>query len=82
MAPGGGRQSVKHRIRRMHPMRHVMTRTLATLERADADEIRRYQERQQGLSGRTGKSTRRAEQHQHRVIGDGIFDMREAERQK
>ena len=44
MAPGIRQQNLKHRVRRANPMRQVMTRTLATLERAGAEEIRRYQE--------------------------------------
>ncbi|MCF3940148.1 MULTISPECIES: phenylacetate--CoA ligase family protein [Gordonia] len=45
MAPGRSGQSFKHRLRRGHPMRPVMTRQLARLDRADPDEIRRFQER-------------------------------------
>lgn len=45
MAPPGGLQDVKHRIRRMHPAGPAMRRTLIAVERADAGGIRRLQER-------------------------------------
>lgn len=37
--------SVKHRVRRAHPLRGSMRRSLAAMERACADELTRYQNR-------------------------------------
>lgn len=45
MAPPGTLQSIKHRIRRAHPMGPAMRRSLAELDRAPAEEIRRCQQR-------------------------------------
>jgi phenylacetate-CoA ligase len=45
MAPPGSRLSLKHRIRRWHPLRPVMTRSLAQLDHADQETISRYQNR-------------------------------------
>ena len=45
MAPGGGLADIKHRIRRANPMRIAMEHTLAGMDHADAEQIRRYQER-------------------------------------
>jgi phenylacetate-CoA ligase len=45
MAPPGAFQSLRHRIRRAHPAGPAMRRSLAAMEHASADRIRRYQER-------------------------------------
>ena len=45
MAPPGGLQSAKHRIRRMHPAGPLIRRSVAVMDRASADQIRRSQER-------------------------------------
>ena len=45
MSPPGGLQSLKHRARRLHPAGPLMHRSLSRMDRASADEIRRYQER-------------------------------------
>jgi phenylacetate-CoA ligase len=45
VSPPGGLQSLQHRIRRLHPAGPAMRRSLARMERASAEEIRRYQER-------------------------------------
>lgn len=45
MSPPGGLESLKHRVRRMHPAGPAMRRSLAAMDRAPADRIRRYQER-------------------------------------
>jgi phenylacetate-CoA ligase len=45
MSPPGGLQSLRHRIRRAHPAGPAMRRSLAAMDHASADRIRRYQER-------------------------------------
>lgn len=45
MAPTGKLQSIKHRIRRAHPMGAAMRRSLAKLDQAPGEEIARYQQR-------------------------------------
>lgn len=45
MAPPGGLQDVKHRLRRAHPAGPLMRRSLARMNLASADQIRRFQER-------------------------------------
>ena len=45
MAPPGSRLDLKHRIRRWHPLRPAMMRSLALLDHADQDTISRYQNR-------------------------------------
>ena len=45
MSPPGGLQSLKHRVRRMHPAAPAMHRSLGRMDRASADAIRQYQER-------------------------------------
>jgi phenylacetate-CoA ligase len=45
MAPPGSSLSLKHRMRRSHPLRPTMTRSLAQLDRADQETISRYQNR-------------------------------------
>lgn len=43
MAPPGSRLSLKHRVRRWHPLRPAMTWSLAKLDHADQETISRYQ---------------------------------------
>lgn len=45
MAPPGSRLDLKHRIRRWHPLRPAMIRSLALLGHADPEAISRYQDR-------------------------------------
>lgn len=45
MTPPGGAKNLKHRIRRAHPLRLPMRRTLAALDHADATQIREFQEK-------------------------------------
>lgn len=45
MAPTGSLQNVQHRIRRAHPLRSTMCRSLSSMEHAPAEEITRFQER-------------------------------------
>src|SRR6185437_6993436 len=45
MAPSGSRLDLKHRIRRWHPFRPAMTRSLALMDHADEEAISRYQNR-------------------------------------
>ena len=45
MAPRGGCLSLKHRVRAAFPLRGPMERSLRRMERASAEEIKRYQER-------------------------------------
>ena len=45
MAPRGSRLNLQHRIRRWHPLRPSMTRSLALLDHADEETISRYQNR-------------------------------------
>ncbi|HXP57199.1 MAG TPA: hypothetical protein VN847_19690 [Streptosporangiaceae bacterium] len=45
MTPPGSSLSLKHRIRRSHPLRPTMTRTLAQLDHADQETLSRYQNR-------------------------------------
>ena len=45
MAPAGARLDLKHRIRRWHPLRPAMTRSLALMDHADEEAISRYQNR-------------------------------------
>jgi phenylacetate-CoA ligase len=45
MAPPGARLDLKHRIRRWHPLRPAMMRSLAQLDHADQATITRYQNR-------------------------------------
>ncbi len=45
MAPPGSRVDLKHRIRRWHPLRPAMMRSLALLNHADQETISRYQDR-------------------------------------
>ena len=45
MAPSGSRLDLQHRIRRWHPLRPVMMRSLALLDHADEETISRYQNR-------------------------------------
>ena len=45
MAPPGARLGLKHRIRRLHPLRPAMMRSLALLDHADQETIARYQNR-------------------------------------
>ena len=45
MSPPGGLQSLKHRVRRMHPAGPLMRRSLSRMDRASAADIRRFQER-------------------------------------
>ena len=45
MAPPGSRLDIKHRIRRWHPLRPAMIRSLALLDHADQETISRYQDR-------------------------------------
>ena len=45
MAPRGSRLDLQHRIRRWHPLRPAMMRSLALLDHADEETISRYQNR-------------------------------------
>ena len=45
MAPPGSRLDLEHRIRRWHPLRPAMMRSLALLDHADQETISRYQNR-------------------------------------
>jgi phenylacetate-CoA ligase len=45
MAPPGSRLDLKHRIRRWHPLRPAMIRSLARLDHADQETISRCQDR-------------------------------------
>lgn len=45
MAPAGARLDLKHRIRRWHPLRPAMMRSLALMDHADEEAISRYQNR-------------------------------------
>jgi phenylacetate-coenzyme A ligase PaaK-like adenylate-forming protein len=45
MAPPGSRLDLKHRIRRWHPLRPAMMRSLARLDHADEETISAYQDR-------------------------------------
>lgn len=45
MAPPGGSQSLKHRLRRAHPLRMSSGVTLSRMADADEAELRRYQDR-------------------------------------
>lgn len=45
MAPSGAALGVLHRARRAHPLRPAVALSFARLERAPADQLRRYQER-------------------------------------
>src|ERR1700749_3177524 len=45
MAPRGSRLNLRHRIRRWHPLRPAMMRSLALMDHADEEAISRYQNR-------------------------------------